>query len=109
MTLPFMRLGGTIFTALWVQKVMALSPPFHLSASSKTFPLGLSSQHKKTHLFSSRATGATPLPPAIKVDGLTCSHDGGSTYQLNDVSYVLPRGGRIGLVGRNGCGVSFIS
>lgn len=33
-----------------------------------------------------------PLPPAITVDGVTCSHDGGTTYQLKDVSYVLPKG-----------------
>jgi hypothetical protein len=31
-------------------------------------------------------------PPAITVDGLSCSHDGGDTWQLKDVSYVLPRG-----------------
>mmetsp|Transcript_6173 Transcript_6173/g.6917 ORF Transcript_6173/g.6917 Transcript_6173/m.6917 type:complete len:736 (+) Transcript_6173:207-2414(+) len=51
-------------------------------------------------------TKSTPLPPAISVEELTCSHDGGGTYQLSDVSYVLPRGGKIGLVGRNGCGKS---
>jgi len=51
-------------------------------------------------------TRGTPLPPAISLDGLTCSHDGGGMYQLKDVSYVLPRGGKIGLVGRNGCGKS---
>ena len=56
---------------------------------------------------SSAATDAVtskPLPPAISVEGLTCTHDGGGTYQLQDVSYVLPRGGKVGLVGRNGCG-----
>ncbi|KAL3797321.1 hypothetical protein ACHAWO_005480 [Cyclotella atomus] len=45
-------------------------------------------------------------PPAITVRSLTCSFDGGSTYQLNSASYVLPRGARVGLVGRNGCGKS---
>lgn len=48
----------------------------------------------------------TGLPPALTIDGLTCSHDGGTVYQLNDVSYVLPRQRKIGLVGRNGCGKS---
>ncbi len=52
------------------------------------------------------ATTSTPLPPAISVDDVTCSHDGGATYQLDGVSYVLPRGGKIGLVGKNGCGKS---
>ena len=30
----------------------------------------------------------------------------GNTYQLESASYNLPRGGRVGLVGRNGCGKS---
>jgi ATP-binding cassette subfamily F protein uup len=46
------------------------------------------------------------LPPALSLDGLTCSHDGGTIYQLKDVSYVLPRTAKVGLVGRNGCGKS---
>lgn len=43
-------------------------------------------------------------PPAISIEGLSCSHDGGNVYQLKDVSYVLPRGAKVGLTGRNGCG-----
>ena len=46
------------------------------------------------------------LPPALTLDGLTCSHDGGTVFQLKDVSYVLPRTAKVGLVGRNGCGKS---
>jgi ABC-type cobalamin/Fe3+-siderophores transport system ATPase subunit len=50
---------------------------------------------------------STPgLPPALLLEGLTCSHDGGTVYQMKDVSYVLPRTGKVGLVGRNGCGKS---
>lgn len=45
-------------------------------------------------------------PPAITIRDLTCSFDGGDNYQLNSASYVLPRGARVGLVGRNGCGKS---
>jgi len=48
----------------------------------------------------------TRLANAISIENLSCSHDGGVNYQLNDVSYVLPKGGKIGLVGRNGCGKS---
>lgn len=44
-------------------------------------------------------------PPAITVRDLVCSFDG-DTYQLDSASYVLPRGARVGLVGRNGCGKS---
>jgi ABC transport system ATP-binding/permease protein len=50
-------------------------------------------------------TTTTRLYNAISVESLSCSHDG-QNYQLNDVSYVLPKGGKIGLVGRNGCGKS---
>lgn len=45
-------------------------------------------------------------PPAISARDLTCSFDGGETYQLQSASYILPRGARVGLVGRNGCGKS---
>lgn len=71
-----------------------------------------SKNKKDKALFSSLSSDTTtsargaPLPPAIVVEGLNCSHDGGSNYQLKDVTYVLPRGGKIGLVGRNGCGKS---
>lgn len=58
-----------------------------------------------TEIFSSVQTSQL-LPPAITIDSVTCSHDGGSTYQLQDVNFVLKRGGRFGLVGRNGCGKS---
>ena len=66
--------------------------------------IAFSTNTKSSKLFSTVAS--QPLPPAITVDSVTCSHDGGTTYQLRDVNYVLPRGGKIGLVGRNGCGKS---
>ena len=44
--------------------------------------------------------------PAITARDLTCSFDGGDTYQLQSATYNLPRGSRVGLVGRNGCGKS---
>jgi ABC transport system ATP-binding/permease protein len=49
---------------------------------------------------------STQSPPAITIDALTCTHDGGGKYQLKDVSYVLQRGGKIGVVGKNGSGKS---
>lgn len=54
-------------------------------------------------------TASTPVKaeaPVIVVDTLTCTHDGGDTYQLQHVSYNLPRGGKVGLLGRNGSGKS---
>lgn len=52
------------------------------------------------------SSNAPGLPPALILEGLTCSHDGGNVYQLNGVSYILPRQSKVGLVGRNGCGKS---
>ena len=46
------------------------------------------------------------LPPAISIEGLSCTHDGGGTYQLKDVDYVLARGAKVSLIGRNGSGKS---
>jgi ATP-binding cassette subfamily F protein uup len=47
-----------------------------------------------------------PSPPAISIQNLSCTHNGGETWQLKDVSYVLPRGAKAALVGRNGTGKS---
>lgn len=52
------------------------------------------------------ALSVAAQPPAIAIEGLSCSHDGGQVWQLKDVSYVLPRGAKVGLTGRNGCGKS---
>ncbi len=49
---------------------------------------------------------STLLPPAISVENLSCTHNGGETWQLQDVNYVLPRGAKIALIGRNGSGKS---
>lgn len=49
---------------------------------------------------------STSGPPAITARDLTCTLDGGNTYQLHAANYNLPRGRRVGLVGRNGCGKS---
>jgi ATPase subunit of ABC transporter with duplicated ATPase domains len=45
-------------------------------------------------------------PPALQVEDLTCTHDGGDNYQLYEVSYNLPRGAKVALLGRNGAGKS---
>jgi len=49
---------------------------------------------------------STSGPPAITARDLTCTFDGGNTFQLRAANYNLPRGRRVGLVGRNGCGKS---
>lgn len=45
-------------------------------------------------------------PPALTLQNLCCTHDGGDTWQLHETSYVLPRRAKIALVGRNGAGKS---
>mmetsp|Transcript_11656 Transcript_11656/g.15350 ORF Transcript_11656/g.15350 Transcript_11656/m.15350 type:complete len:716 (-) Transcript_11656:9-2156(-) len=55
---------------------------------------------------SSRLFLSSTIAPAISIENLSCSHDGGGTFQLDTVSYVLQRGSKQGLVGRNGCGKS---
>jgi len=52
------------------------------------------------------ATSLRAAPPALTLENLQCSHNGGETWQLDDVSYILPRGAKVALVGRNGCGKS---
>jgi ATP-binding cassette subfamily F protein uup len=78
--------------------------------------LGLSSSRTaRSRLFSSTASGAAGtttssgsgiLPPTISVENLSCTHNGGETWQLQEVNYVLARGAKVALIGRNGCGKS---
>jgi ABC transport system ATP-binding/permease protein len=49
---------------------------------------------------------STTGEPVLTVQDLTCSHDGGTVYQLNHVNLVLQKGRKLALVGKNGCGKS---
>jgi len=51
-------------------------------------------------------TLSSALPPAISVDGLSCTHNGGETWQVKDVSFVLAQGAKAALIGINGSGKS---
>jgi ABC-type cobalamin/Fe3+-siderophores transport system ATPase subunit len=56
---------------------------------------------------SSSTTSTSPSsPPVLTVENLSCTHNGGETYQLKDVSYNLQRGRKVALIGRNGSGKS---
>ena len=99
------RRGASSLAAL---VLILVAQPHGTSAFSLSYPNGRRAQPHDVQLFSSVAsatdTGTTGVagPPAIILDGLTCTHDGGTKYQLDKVSYNLPRGKRIGLVGKNG-------
>ena len=101
---------GCFFLILLLAEVSAfqLSPPSlrRRQALETSVPLSpphtnTKKRHSTTQVWSSR-----PPPAAISIENLSCSHDGGSVYQLDDVSYVLPFGARVAVVGRNGCGKS---
>ena len=102
------RRGGASRLATLALMLALVAQPHGTSAFSLNHPNARRAQSRDFRLFSSVAsaadTGTTGVtgPPAIILDGLTCTHDGGTKYQLDKVSYNLPRGKRIGLVGKNG-------
>lgn len=55
---------------------------------------------------SSTSSASLLLPPAISVDHLSCTHNGGETWQVKDASFVLPQGAKAALIGINGSGKS---
>ena len=74
------------------QQYRRILPPRH--HSSRTLP-------------TTRLKMAAPLePPAVTLEQVSCTHDGGDTWQLEEANYVLPRRGKVALVGRNGAGKS---
>jgi ATP-binding cassette subfamily F protein uup len=112
-------LGSLIFF-IWIQRSVVAWLGFSFAPRTRG-----------RHQFSSSSQlAASAQPPAISIENLSCTHDGGDTWQLRDVSYVLPRGAskhlslsvhrlsarrltrlivhfaEIALVGRNGAGKS---
>jgi len=77
-----------------------------LQTTSKNFGPVLITRSSSSISTAENNLASTSAGYAIKIEGLTCSHDGGNTYQLNNVNYSLPRNGKIGLLGRNGSGKS---
>ena len=69
-----------------------------------------SSDHNRFHPLravtesSSYTDPSAALPPAISVDTLSCTHNGGETWQVKDVSFVLAQGAKAALIGINGSG-----
>ena len=52
------------------------------------------------------STSSSTAPPVLSVEGLSCTHNGGETWQLQDVDFNLQRGAKAALIGRNGTGKS---
>ncbi|KAG7343104.1 ABC transporter ATPase [Nitzschia inconspicua] len=69
--------------------------------SSALFALSTGSSSSST-----TAQSSSSSPPVLTVENLSCTHNGGETYQLKDVSYNLHRGRKVALIGRNGTGKS---
>ena len=105
-----MRQSSNIFLALQFCLFSELQSPvsgFCLQQQQQQRQLLSRSNLRQTPLFSSTASSPVTVgPAAIQVENLSCSHNGGDTWQLKDVSYVLPQGARVALVGRNGAGKS---
>jgi ATP-binding cassette subfamily F protein uup len=96
-------------TKYTLARVVLYSATVSLAAA---FPTPGVHHHHHTHISSSltrlqlATTPQQPSPPALVIQDLSCTHNGGETWQLKDVSYVLPRGAKAALVGRNGTGKS---
>ena len=95
---PLLQLKcGASILVITLNIVSALLPTSHLRSNS---PFGCLTELRAV------ANSQQLLPPAISVQGLSCTHNGGETWQLKDVSFVLPRNSKCALVGRNGTGKS---
>ena len=55
---------------------------------------------------SSTSSSPVTTAPVLTVEGLSCTHNGGETWQLKDVDFNLQRGAKAALIGRNGTGKS---
>ena len=54
----------------------------------------------------SSSSSSSRSGPVLSVENLSCTHDGGGTYQLQNVDFNLQRGAKAALIGRNGTGKS---
>jgi ABC-type multidrug transport system fused ATPase/permease subunit len=61
-----------------------------------------------TSLRSADAPDATPAPEAVALDHVTFAYPGGRPV-LDDVSFAVPRGGRVALIGPSGSGKSTVA
>jgi ATP-binding cassette subfamily F protein uup len=55
---------------------------------------------------SSTSSSSSTAAPVLTVESLSCTHNGGETWQLRDVDFNLQRGAKAALIGRNGTGKS---
>ncbi|KAL7580256.1 hypothetical protein ACA910_012993 [Epithemia clementina (nom. ined.)] len=94
------------FLFLWLGRAVAFLSQGCCFVPLAATKLGLGRCCQLTALFNVANPAVQTGPAAIQVENLSCSHNGGETWQLKEVSYVLPQGARVALVGRNGAGKS---
>jgi ATP-binding cassette subfamily F protein uup len=80
--------------------------PLSSCYSSSRTALSSTTAGDSTQTNTPASDSSSSSPPVLSIEGLSCTHDGGGTWQLKDVSYNLPRGARVALIGRNGTGKS---
>ncbi|KAL3910290.1 MAG: hypothetical protein SGILL_007752 [Bacillariaceae sp.] len=87
--------------------LQATSTTSSTTARRTRFPISFALPSTDSSSSSSTSTSSSSSsPPVLTVENLSCTHNGGETYQLKDVSYNLQRGRKVALIGRNGSGKS---
>lgn len=93
---------------VWIQVVSFFQPSIAWTTTSTTTG---SRQTSLIHLYGAAistdgTSAAISSAPVLSVENLSCTHNGGETYQLRNVDFNLQRGAKAALIGRNGTGKS---
>lgn len=99
-----------ILILVWIQVVSFFQPSIAWTTTSTTTG---SRQTSLIHLYGAAIStdgtstrNAISSAPVLSVENLSCTHNGGETYQLRNVDFNLQRGAKAALIGRNGTGKS---
>jgi len=104
MTMNFLH----VLILVWIQVVSFFQPSIAWTTTSTTTG---SRQTSLIHLYGAAistdgTSAAISSAPVLSVENLSCTHNGGETYQLRNVDFNLQRGAKAALIGRNGTGKS---
>jgi ATPase subunit of ABC transporter with duplicated ATPase domains len=106
---------GILFCQILLNRssCQAFQPPYssaivsaHASWRQASALWALSTDSSSSYATTQSSSSSASSPPVLTVENLSCTHNGGETYQLKDVSYNLQRGRKVALIGRNGTGKS---